>query len=97
MVTNIIRKSSNLSSHLWHIIRKFSALLSEPPNINDFVRTKGHRMKLVPFNEHCVNCDNTKSNWRYDHDNFDAIYGTEVKAENKKPWIAVKPRFTDIP
>ena len=38
-------------------------------------------MKLVPFNEHCVNCDNTKSNWRYDHGSFDAIYGTEAKAE----------------
>ena len=54
-------------------------------NINDFVRTKGHRMKLVPFNEDYVNCHNTKSNWRYDHCRFDAIQGTEAKAENKKP------------
>ena len=45
----------------------------------------GHRMKLVPFNEDCVNCNNTKSNWRYDHSSFDAIYGTEAKVENKKP------------
>ena len=30
-------------------------------------------MKLVPFNEDYVHCDNTKSNWRYDHSRFDAI------------------------
>ena len=54
-------------------------------------------MKLVPFNEDYVNCDQeggggggsdcdkTKSNWRYDHRSFDAIKGTETKAENKKP------------
>ena len=39
-------------------------------------------MKLVPFNEDYVNCDQkgggadcdkTKSNWRYDHRSFDAI------------------------
>ena len=52
-------------------------------NITDFVRTKGHRIKLVPFNEDYVNCDQergggtdcdkTKSNWRYDHRSFDAI------------------------
>ena len=42
-------------------------------------------MKLVPFNEDDVNCDNTKSNWRDDHRRFDAIYETETKAENKKP------------
>ena len=53
-------------------------------------------MKLVPFNEDYVNCDNTKSNWMYDRRRFDAVSGTEAKAENKKPGIAVKPRFTDI-
>ena len=41
-------------------------------------------MKLVPFNEDYVNCNNTKSNWGYDHGSFDAIYGREAKAENKK-------------
>ena len=30
-------------------------------------------MKLVPFNEDYVNCDNTKSNWMYDCRRFDAI------------------------
>ena len=39
---------------------------------------------------------NTKSNWRYDHLSFDAIKEMETKAENKKPWITVKPSFTDI-
>ena len=42
-------------------------------------------MKLVPFNEDYVNYNSTNSNWRYDHSSFDAIYGTEAKAENKKP------------
>ena len=27
---------------------------------------------------------------------FDAIKEMETKPENKKPWITVKPRFTDI-
>ena len=54
-------------------------------NINDFVRTNGHRMKLVPLNEDDVTCDNTKSKWRYDHRSFDAIKEKETKAENKKP------------
>ena len=31
-----------------------------PANIDDFVRTKGHTMNLVPLNEDDVNCDNTK-------------------------------------
>ena len=31
------------------------------------------RMKLVPFNEDYVNCDNTKSNWMDDRRRFDAI------------------------
>ena len=30
-------------------------------------------MKLVSFNEYDVNCDNTKSNWRFDHRSFDVI------------------------
>ena len=43
-------------------------------------------MNLVPFNEdYYVNCNNTKSNWRYDHSSIDAIYRTEAKAANKKP------------
>ena len=41
-------------------------------------------MRLVPFNEDYVNCNNTKSNWGYDHGSFHAIYGREAKAENKK-------------
>ena len=39
---------------------------------------------------------NTKSKWKYDHRSFDAIKEMETKPENKKPWITVKPRFTDI-
>ena len=55
MVTNIIRQSSNefpLMTYHYKILR-----FTLRANINDFVRTKGHRMKLVPFNEDYVNCD----------------------------------------
>ena len=64
-------------------------------NINDFARTKGHRMKFSTFQwrwcelrQYKIKVWSSQFRWN--------LGKRKTKPENKKPSITVTPRFTDI-